>query len=133
MTEYYPLTRPTTERAGILRVSSDIMKHLVPEIDFEQCDTQRYLRESGAFEALRKALKLPESCVIHFIWAEVMGRIWALLIEAPFLPVAVPDGIEWPKIEATYQMCNGMASLYKLSCGSEPVWCKEMVKHDSVH
>lgn len=125
MTECYPLTRPTTERAGILRISSVIMKQLVPEIDFENCDTQRYLRESGAFEALHAALKLPEPCVIHFIWAEVMGRIWALLIESPLFPVAVPDGIEWPKIEATYQERNGVASLYEIWSGGELVWRNE--------
>lgn len=125
MTEYYPLKRPTTERAGILRISGVIMKELVPEIDFEQCDTQRYLREAGAFEALHKALMLPESCVIHFIWAEVMGRVWALLVESPLFPIAVPEGAEWPRFEATYQSRNGATSLYKLSLGGELVWCNE--------
>lgn len=129
MTEY--VTRPTTERAGILSISNGLMKQLVPTIDIEQCDTQRFLRQSGMFEALHEALKLPKSCTIHFIWAEIMGRLWAVMIESPEFPIAATEP-EWPRIEARYEQKDGVVSLIDLSTVNDVLWSRERLAESEV-
>lgn len=117
------LLRAQAERAGIIRFQSSLMKQILPEVTFEDCDTQRQLRQKGIFEALHKALQLPESFTVHFIWAERMGRLWAVLVESPDLPEVEEETNEYPEIYACYESVEGKPRLCRLQSGD---WVLEL-------
>jgi hypothetical protein len=89
------------ERCGIIRVASEILSQLVPEITTDLCDTQGKLREQGLFQKAHEKLLLPASYTVLGIFTERYGRGWAIVVESPELPVAL-EGEEYPTVEPTY-------------------------------
>lgn len=105
---------PQTNRAAIIRISKQLMQDCFPQITFDDCDAQRAIREKGVFQALHDALDLPESFVVHFIWAEIMGRLWVVLVESPDLPEQTDGALEYQELQGIYERKEGKARLCEL-------------------
>lgn len=96
---------PTTEHAGIIRITDTVLRALLPDVTIEDCDTQRNLRNRGIFKRICERLRLPESYEICCMWSECVGIRWAILVESPELPDAkevVGEGAEYPTITLQY-------------------------------
>ncbi len=97
-------TRPTTEHCGIIRISDELLHEIAPEIQIDECNTQRQLRARGVFALIKERLLLPESYTVHFIWAQYIGIEWAILVESPELPCMSVgmNGLDYPELECLY-------------------------------
>lgn len=93
---------PTTNRCGIMSITNGAMEHILPGITIDACDTQGSLRKKDVFKNLNTRMLLPESYIIHGIFAKYYGRVWDVLVESPDLPEFDEAGQEYPQIQPVY-------------------------------
>lgn len=116
MTEH-PRQEPKTDHCGIIRVTDMVIRSLLPEdLSIDDCDTQGYLRNRGIFETVRKALLLPDSYTICYMFYELIGLRWAFLVESPDLPdfKDIIEGIEYPEIKPVYARVDDKIQLVRM-------------------